>query len=251
MPAPVAAATWSGRYSVWERGAFVTQYLDYSCVGAVVQIQLNLTNDTSSRSKRRQLKLLAYAQEHSKYPVKDQGADAEGWAKALIHFGAGDGWGWTTAGSLQAALKVAAKQIRSSGKAVGLLTFHGGHAWMMTGFESTADPQATNNFEVTMAEVLGPLYPDGTFNGKSVDPGPKTWMTPATLGKRFNVYYQSGQPAWNGKWVMVVPQISTVAAAAGASDPPAQVLPDLGTAFGWSWMLGAMALRDLVLRRAI
>ncbi|MEP7158498.1 MAG: hypothetical protein ABI797_03660 [Chloroflexota bacterium] len=251
MPAPVAAATWSGRYSVWHKGGFATQYLDYSCVGATIQITLNLINNTSNRTKRRQLKYLDYAQEHSKYPVTDLGADAEGWAKALIHFGGGNDWGWATAGSLQAALKLAAKQIRSSGKPVGLLTFHGGHAWLMTGFESSADPAVTSNFSVTAAEVLGPLYPDGTYNGNSADPGPKTWMTVTTLGRRFNTYYQSGQTVWNGKWVMVVPKVSIVAPqTAGDNTSPEQVLPDLRTAFGWSWMLGALALRDLVPRRA-
>jgi hypothetical protein len=249
-PAPVAAATWAGRYSVWNKGSFATQYLDYSCVGATIQITLNMINNTSNRTKRRQLKYLDYAQEHSKYPVTDLGADAEGWAKALIHFGGGSGWGWTTASSLQNALKVAAKQIRTTGKPVGLLTFHGGHAWLMTGFESNADPATTSNFSVTAAEVLGPLYPDGTYNGHSVDPGPKTWMTVSQVGQRFNTYYQQGQAVWNGKWVMVVPQVSTAAPAATGEGPsPEQVLPDLQTAHGWSWMIGALALRDLFLRR--
>jgi hypothetical protein len=232
---------------VWHKGAYVTQYKDWSCVGATIQITLNLIKDTSNRSKRRQLTYLAFAQENSKYPVTDLGADAEGWAKALIHFGGGSDWGWATAGSLQAALKLAAKQIRSTGKPVGLLTFHGGHAWLMTGFESSADPALTSNFSITAAEVLGPLYPDGTFNGNSVDPGPRTWMTETKLGKRFNVYYQPGQPAWNGKWVMVVPQVSTVTTATtDVGTSPEQVVPDLGTAHGWSWMIGALGLRDLV-----
>lgn len=245
--APAGAATWSGSYSVWERGAFATQYKDWSCVGATVQITLNLFNNTSNRSKRRQLMYLAYAQEHSKYPVRDQGADAEGWAKALIHWGAGNDWGWATASSLQAALKIAARQVRSSGQPVGLLTFHGGHAWLMTGFESSVDPALGQDFTVRRAEVLGPLFPDGTYNGNSVDPGPKTWMTPLNLGKRFSKYYQPGQPAWNGKWVMVVPQASRVAAAvASPGTSSQQELPDLGTPSAWAWMVGRLALRDLV-----
>jgi hypothetical protein len=242
-------ASWSGRYSIWHKGAFTTQYVDYSCVGATVQITLNLINGTRDRSKRHQIAYLDYAQAHSKYPVNDLGADAEGWAKALTHFGAGDGWGWATATSVQSALKLAARQIRITGKPIGLLTFHGGHAWLMTGFESTADPQQTSNYSVTAAEVLGPLYPDGTFNGKGVDPGPRTWMSPSTLGRRFNTYYQPGQPAWNGKWVMVVPRASQAALAAAPSLPSGQQdLPDLGSVYGWSWMVSRLALRDLVWR---
>ena len=238
---PATAITWTGRYSVWHRGAFTTQYLDYSCVGATIQITLNLFFDRTDRSKRHQIAYLEYAQEHSRYPVNDLGADAEGWAKALIHWGAGSDWGWATATSLQAALKIAARQIRASGKPVGLLTFHGGHAWLMTGFESSADPNLTSNFSVTAAEVLGPLYPDGTYNGKSADPGPRTWMSPTMLGRRFNTYYQPGQPVWNGKWVMVVPRVSKVAqTAAPGTNPSAIEPPDLGTVAGWSWMIGGL-----------
>ena len=244
--APVAAA-WAGRYSVWNAGSFVTQYRDWSCVGASIQIALNIINDTSNRGVRRQLKLLAYARDNSKSPQPEGGADPQGWAKALVHFGAGDDWGWVNSSSLQGALKVAAKQMRASGKPIGLLTFHGGHAWLMTGFESTADPATTNSFEVTAAEVLGPLYPDGTYNGKSADPGPKTWMTVTQLGKRFNYYSQSGHAVWNGKWVMVVPRVSQVTPLIASEEPPAeQITPDLETAFGWSWMLGALSLRDLI-----
>ena len=255
---PVSAATWSGRYSIWRGGAFTTQYLDYSCVGASIQITLNLVNGRRDRSKRHQVMYLNYARDHSKYPVFDQGADAEGWAKALIRWGACHDWGWVTAGSVQAALKIAVRQIRATGKPVGLLTFHGGHAWLMTGFEATADPAATNDFRVTAAEVLGPLYPDGTFNGQSVDPGPRTWMSVAALGRRFNPNQQRGQAAWNGKWLMVVPQASQAGQPALAEGPgsgsgqaPSDQLqqPDLGTASGWSWMIGRLALRDLVWHR--
>lgn len=244
---PVAATTWAGRYSVWRGGAFATQYLDYSCVGATIQITLNLVQGRRDRSKRHQLTYLQYAKDHSLYPVNDLGADAQGWAEALIHWGAGNDWGPSAASSIQAALKTAAKQIRSANKPVGLLTFHGGHAWLMTGFESTADPAVTSSYAVTAVEVLGPLYPNGTFNGHSIDPGPRTWMSVATLGRRFNTYYQPGQPVWNGKWVTVIPLASQVlpVSGPGAAVGPAD-LPDLGSVFGWNWMLGRLALQDMI-----
>ena len=263
---PASAAEWTGRYSIWRQKAFVTQYKDYSCVGATIQITVNLVNNRRDRSKRRQLTYLDYAQQNSLYSVTDQGADAEGWAKALIYWGAGD-YGWSADSTIQAALKNAAQQLRATGKAVGLLTFRGGHAWLMTGFESTADPALTSDFTVTAAEVLGPLWPNGTYNGRSLDPGPRTWMSVARLGQFFNPYRQPNQALWYGRYVTVVPQGGQLAQgadlptadqptadnpAAGAanlapaSDARQLAVADLHTAAGWGLLVGRLALRDLI-----
>ena len=252
---PAQAADWTGRYSIWRQRAYVTQYLDYSCVGATVQITVNLVNNRRDRSKRQQLAYLDFAQQNSLYPVADQGADPEGWARALVHHGAG-AYGWSAASTIQAALKTAAQQIRSTGKAVGLLTFRGGHAWLMTGFESSADPALTSDFSVTAAEVLGPLWPNGTYNGRSLDPGPRTWMSVAQLGRFFNPYRQPNQPIWYGSYVTVIPDGGQLAQsadqpAAPSADQPAGAttavqLADLHTAHGWSWMLSRLALLDLI-----
>ena len=86
---PAGAADWSGRYSIWRDGAFATQYLDASCVGATIQMTLNLVKGERDHSKSRQLDYLAYAGTSSLYPVEDEGADPQGWANALNHFGGG------------------------------------------------------------------------------------------------------------------------------------------------------------------
>ena len=67
--APAGAADWTGNYSIWRDGAFATQYLDASCVGATIQMTLNLINGARDHSKGRQLNYLAYAASNSKYPV--------------------------------------------------------------------------------------------------------------------------------------------------------------------------------------
>jgi hypothetical protein len=244
--APAGAATWNGRFSIWRNGAYTTQYLDYSCVGAAVQITLNLVKGTSDRSKAHQLALLAYANQHSQYPVEDSGADPQGWAQALIHFGAGSGYGWTTSPSLQAALQTAAVQIRQTHKPVGLLVHFGAHAWLMTGFESTADPATTSDFQVTAAEVLGPLWPLGTLNGQSFDPGPGTWMATSDLARKFNVYTEPSQPLWDGKYVTVVPNASE----ANQPGQEANQLADLESPTGWIFVYQqlskSMPVRDFL-----
>jgi len=236
---PANAATWNGRYSVWRQGAFTEQYIDYSCVGASIQIMLNLVKGTVNRSKTVQLQYLAYANSHSKYPPLDQGADPQGWAEALVHYGAGNGYGWAEAPTLQEALNIAAKQMRQSGKAVGLLVHSGDHAWLMTGFMASADPATTDNFTVTQAEVLGPLWPLGTFDGQPYDPAPGTWMTLQDLSTRFDPYHQTGQSVWDGQYVMVVPQASS--ADQGGSNPPPPGAPNIQSVAGFAWVFDQLA----------
>lgn len=244
---PAVAETWNGRFSVWHDGAFAPQYLDASCVGATIQITLNLITGHSDHSKRNQLEYLDYAQTNSKYPVTDNGADPEGWALALIHFGAGDDWGWSTAATMEDALHTAAKQIRETNKPAGLLVHYGRHAWVMSGFEATADPATTDDFTVTAAEVVGPLWPTGTLNGTHFDPGPQTWQDIKTLARKFDAYVEPDQPAWYGKYVTVLPKASE-GNVPSSPDPQQQV--DIRSASGWIWVFDQLArkfaVRDLL-----
>ena len=235
--APAGAAEWSGQFSIWRNGAFATQYLDASCVGATIQMTLNLANGARDHSKSHQLNYLAYAAANSKYPVTDGGADPQGWANALIHFGAGNDWGWITSGTQQAALNVAAKQIRETGKPVGLLVHFGRHAWLMTGFQATADPATASDYTVTAAEVVGPLWPTGTLNGEHFDPGPGTWMSVSELARKFDAYVEPDQPIWYGKYVTVVPRASE----ANQGDSPGDQTPDLKSASGWIYVFERLA----------
>ena len=235
---PAGAATWSGSFSVWQRNAFAPQYLDASCVGAATQIMLNLIHNRADGSKHSQLQYLDYAQTNSKYPVEDGGADPQGWAEALIHEGAGDGYGWSTASTMAIALHTAAKQMRETSKPVGLVVHYGRHAWVMVGFEADADPALTDSFHVTAVEVVGPLWPLGTLNGLHFDPSPGTWMAPQELARKFDAYVEPGQPIWYGKFVTILPR-----AADAPADIPSQDKPDLKSAQGWIEVFNNLALR--------
>ncbi len=230
------AATWTGRYSIWRGGAFATQFLDASCVGASVQIMLNLIDGTNDHSKGRQLNYLAYAAAHSKYPVEDGGADPQGWADALVHFGAGSDYGWTNDSTMQSALHEAALQLRETGKPVGLLVHFGRHAWIMTGFAASADPATTSDFTVTEAEVVGPLWPSGTLNGQHFDPGPGTWMSSQDLARKFDAYVEPDQSIWYGKYVTIVPKASSAGHGGSGDDTP-----DIQSASGWIWVFDQLA----------
>ena len=83
---PAGAATWTRRYSIWRNRAFTTQYLGTSCVGASVQIMLNLIRVRHDRSKAHQVAYLAYADVHSKYPAQD--------GQGFPDIKSGPGWIW-------------------------------------------------------------------------------------------------------------------------------------------------------------
>lgn len=149
---------------------------------------------------------LRYARENSRYAehIKNGGADPKGWALALRHWGAGY---YTVGGKYtrQGSLKQAATRMRATGKPVGLLVLEGGHAWVMTGFEATADPARTSDFKVTGIQAMGSLWPDGTINGRAYDPGPKTWLSLRQVRNKFTAYRWKQATSWNGRWITVIP----------------------------------------------
>lgn len=213
---PVASGTsgqlanpnWSGRYSMYRARTHSVQKTDWYCVPTSIQMMFNLINGESDRSKAGQTMYWRYAQEHSRYPVRDNGADPQGWVSAMKHWGAG-GYSVGVSDSMQAALRLAAKRMRLTGRPVGLIVWgnngRGGHAWVMTGFESTDDPKFTDNYRVTSVQAMGSLWPYGTINGKSFDPGPKEWVGYTELQRKFTRLVDRAAPAWNGRWITVVP----------------------------------------------
>jgi hypothetical protein len=114
---------------------------------------------------------------------KRSGASVRGWSAGLNQLDAGP-YRLVGTDTLQEALRLAARSIRETGKPVGLLVWSGRHAWVMSGFQATADPRKTSSFKVTRAIVLDPLYPYGSSKwGPS--PRPREAISVATLGEQF------------------------------------------------------------------
>lgn len=199
-----ADAAWSGRYSVFTRGSFSGQVTDYSCVGASIQMMLNMIRGETDKSATRQMTYYRYARDHSRYLASNKGVDPRGWVLALRHFGAGY-YRVGKAPTMQASLRQAARRMRVTGKPVGMLVGAGGHAWVMTGFAATADPRRTTDYKVTRVQAMGPLWPDGTFGGRLYDPGPATWLGLRALRKKFVAYRWKIAPEWDGRWITVNP----------------------------------------------
>jgi hypothetical protein len=194
---------------------FVAQKNFVQCVGASMQMMLNMIEPGRDGSARTQLRLQRLARDWSGPRPgggQRQGASVRGWASGLNIMGAGPYrlLGTTT---LNQALKAAARAIARTGKPVGLLVWRGRHAWVMSGFTATADPLKTNKFRVTRAIVHDPLYPHGSSMwGPSPRPGEA--ITPAVLGRQFVPRRMSTRwlniPGFmpsklGGKYVLVLP----------------------------------------------
>ena len=218
-PATVGAADKGYALDVASSRDFVAQTNFVQCVGASMQMMLNMIGEKDDRTARTQLKLQNLARElsgPSRTGRQRQGASVRGWAGGLNELNAGP-FRLVGATTLEEALRLAAKAIRQTGKPVGLLVWRGRHAWVMSGFKATADPLTSDTFKVTAANVLDPLYPHGS-SVWGPSPKPRQALTPTQLGRQFvprrtGSWPGGGAPntgsaimsALSGKYVLVLP----------------------------------------------
>lgn len=212
-----AAAQRPYRLDLADGNDFVAQTNFVQCVGASMQMMLNVMGeaDRSSRTQGRLQTLARSLSGPARAGFQRKGASVRGWTAGLNELGAGP---YRTVGSddIDEALRLAAKSIRATGRPVGLLVWAGRHAWVMTGFQATADPAATDRYRVTKAIVMDPLYPYGSKKwGRS--PRPREALSPATLGRQFVPRRQgmwagavggvagASMAALAGKYVIVMP----------------------------------------------
>ena len=167
--------------NLYRSGDFVAQYTNEWCVGASLQMTLNMATAKSHTSRASQRALWKMAQARSFSPYG--GANPRGWTAALNDLGVGP-YVLVSIPDFDGALEVAASAIRETRRPVGLVMWHGRHAWVMSGFESIGDPRVHDDIKVTGVRVLDPLYPNGSSAwGRS--PKPNALLKPSTLAKQF------------------------------------------------------------------
>ena len=164
-----------------KRGDFVAQYTFEWCVGASLQMALNMATDQSRTSRADQQRLWEMARDRSLSPFG--GANPRGWVATLNELGIGP-YVLVSLPTFDEAILTAAAAIRQTKRPVGLVMWRGRHAWMMSGFEATADPRHFDDFEVKRVRVHDPLHPHGSSVwGRS--PRPNGLVSLATLGKQY------------------------------------------------------------------
>jgi hypothetical protein len=217
---PASAADKGYSVDLAAKGDYVAQTNFVQCVGASMQMMLNIINPTNDRSARTQLRLQNIARDLSgtrSDGQKRKGASVRGWSAGLNQLRAGP-YRLVGTDTLDQALRLAAASIRQTNRPVGLLVWRGRHAWVMSGFRATADPLRTSDYTVTAAVVMDPLYPHGSAVwGPS--PKPREALSPQALGRQFvprrgNVNWpgnpidpaaQRTMAALSGKYVLVLP----------------------------------------------
>lgn len=206
-PWPAAAAGDVYEVDLGRPADFVAQTNFVQCVGASIQIMLNMIGDQPDRSAATQLRLQQIARKWSGQRPdgrERQGASVRGWATGLNIEGAGP-YRLFGATAIDEAVLTAARAMRQTGKPVGLLMWRGRHAWVMSGFRATGDPLVAGS-RVTAVYVEDPLYPYGS-SVWGPSPRPGELLTVAELGRQFVPRRTSNRfgSALSGKYVMVLP----------------------------------------------
>jgi hypothetical protein len=204
-PVSVTAAPKAYGFDLGTRSDFVAQTNNVQCVGASMQMMLNMIRPGADRSAATQRKLQTLARAWSgQRPDGRQrkGASVRGLAAGLTVLGAGP-YMVVGAPTIDEAMLMAARAMRSTGKPVGLLVWRGRHAWVMSGFRATSDPFA-DGARVTAAIVEDPLYPRGSkVWGPS--PAPGEALSIKELGRQFVPRDASSSWGLGGMYVLVLP----------------------------------------------
>ena len=195
---------WDGSIDLYRDGVFTTQKSWLWCTAAGVQIVRNIVerdDDHSASGQRRYFEWMR-GKNHYDLPVS-AGVDPQGWTAGLRHF-IDDRYRLVASRSFGAGLKAAAANLRRTGLPVALTVSRGNHGWILTGFEATADPLLTDDFDVTSVRVVGPLFGLQSKGGYDMRPDKK--LTTAELRRFFTPWrYAPMAMIWDGRYVSIQP----------------------------------------------
>jgi len=159
VPAAAGART-AFAVDLYEPGDFVSQARADWCVPAAIQTMANLVAADGGPHGRipsqRQLDRLARSLSSDR--LVGPGSEPEGWAGALDELGLGP-YVVVSVRTRGEAIATAVRAMALTRRPVGLLMWRGAHAWVMSGFEATANPATNERFTVTSIRVVDPWYP--------------------------------------------------------------------------------------------
>jgi hypothetical protein len=205
LPVSVAAAPAGEAFDLGTRSDFVAQTNNVQCVGASMQMMLNMIRPGADRTAatQRRLQTLARAWSGERPDGRQRrGASVQGLAAGLTMLGVGP-YKVVGAATIEEAMMLAARAMRTTGKPVGLLVWRGRHAWVMSGYRATRDV-FVDGARITAAIVEDPLYPHGSkVWGRS--PAPGEALTIKQLGRRFVPRRASSPWGLGGMYVVVLP----------------------------------------------
>ena len=192
------------RIDVWHSYALVTQSNLLYCVPGAAAIMVDLVRGRRAVDASVLPDMYAYGQTLAAYQNEGPGVDPVGWVGILDRWGA-PGYTWRSYATLDEALHHAAMRLRATGRPIGLnVGIHRMHAWVITGFTTTADP-ASGAFSVTGVAITGPLWPFQRYYLGYFDMPPDTWLTPAKLAPAVRPFHADVPTRWDGRYVTIEP----------------------------------------------
>jgi hypothetical protein len=203
--APVAVAGTSPQavpetFDVYRPGVYTEQATWTWCTAASVQIMRNILFAGADHSSAHQQQFFDYMRASNRYQLAShRGVDPQGFLAGLRHF-VSPGYALVASPTFDAAVRSAVTQLRLTGKPVVLIVAAGRHAWVLTGFTTTADPARTTDFQVVSLRIVGPLYGRQSING--YDSPPDTSISYAAL-RRFLLPYRFpfAVTPWTGRYL--------------------------------------------------
>ena len=208
-PSPSPEPT-PGDFSInlYREGVFVSEYTRYYCLPAAMQVMINIMSDgppDTSRETQDNLYALADELDGYEFPERVRDVEPEGWARGLRRLGYGR-FRVVARPTIEEAISLAARQLRLTGRPVGLLTWRGAHSWVMSGFEATADPLLGEDFEVTGVWIQDVWWPRISERWGESDP-PNTLVPVERLPLDYKPYRRPyGEvPDKDGQYVLVIP----------------------------------------------
>jgi hypothetical protein len=206
-PLPATARERGFSIDLYEPGDFVSQARSDWCVPAAIQAMANLT--VSGQAHRgdvpSQRRLDRLARSLSSDRLVGPGSEPEGWAGALDRIGVGP-YVVVSVRTRAAAIAMAARALALTRRPVGLLMWRGAHAWVMSGFDATANPATSEAFAVTSIRVVDPWYPR-TSSLWGAGQRPDTVIPVARLGADFLPWRRPAvrYVEKDGQFVLVLP----------------------------------------------
>ena len=141
---------------LYQAGDYIGEFKDIWCLPAAVQTSMNIMDEGADTTRATQSRLFDLTR--SLDPAPDGAAEPEAWAQGLTKLGYGN-FEVSIQPSIKEAIHLAAKQIRLTNRPAGLMVWRGAHSWVMSGFTASADPGATDDFNVTAVRIEDVWYP--------------------------------------------------------------------------------------------
>jgi hypothetical protein len=191
---------------LYRSGQFLHQMEDYWCTAAAMQVMINIMDRGRDTSRRTQARLYQMGHRNSTSRLDGKGIEPEGTDRTLEQLGFGQ-WSIAISKGRYWAIRTAVKALRNTNRPVAMITWHGAHTWVISGFKATADPAYTSRFEVTGLYIEDVWWPTVSSIWGASNP-PDTFVPVEKLAEDYLPFnrWTVNYPGKDGNFLMIIPE---------------------------------------------